>query len=260
GNATDQLQSPIDKEASYDPFNIYDILNKRNKDAGNIEQNEDVLDEMIKVGQTMGFTMDECANDLEKIIGSQGVHETKVVSVSDMEVKYLWGNSFFDFTISEALGNSGGILCAWDPNIFYKEHHRISDNFIALYGTWRSNHTKLLFISVYAPQTVSGKRSLWLYLASLINRWNGESIVLGDFNEVRRKEDRWGSTFNVYGARVFNNFIDTLGLIEEKVQWAVEGDEKSKFFHGIVNKKRANLAVKGVMIDGEWVDEPGRVK
>nr|GEU40309.1 RNA-directed DNA polymerase, eukaryota [Tanacetum cinerariifolium] len=154
GNATDQLQYPIDKEASYDPFNIYDILNKRNKDAGNVEQNEDgnvgtdssvlfppgftpekakpkeaaqegtndhviscshdksagsslrimenvqnikvhtstviqgsgckhktggsilvVLDEMIKVGQTMGFTMDRCANDLEKIIGSQGVHE-----------------------------------------------------------------------------------------------------------------------------------------------------------------------------------------
>ncbi|GJV99181.1 hypothetical protein Tco_1554433, partial [Tanacetum coccineum] len=40
----------------------------------------------------------------------------------------------------------------------------------------------------------------------------------------------------------------------------VEGDENSKFFHGMINRKRANLAVKGVMIDGEWVDDPSKVK
>nr|GEW39438.1 RNA-directed DNA polymerase, eukaryota, reverse transcriptase zinc-binding domain protein [Tanacetum cinerariifolium] len=35
-----------------------------------------------------------------------------------------------------------------------------------------------------------------------------------------------------------------------KIQWAIEGDENSKFFHGIINRKRANLAIKGVMVDG----------
>ncbi|GKC78292.1 hypothetical protein Tco_1129066, partial [Tanacetum coccineum] len=29
-----------------------------------------------------------------------------------------------------------------------------------------------------------------------------------------------------------------------KIQWAIEGDENSKFFHGIINRKRANLAIK----------------
>nr|GFB20964.1 RNA-directed DNA polymerase, eukaryota [Tanacetum cinerariifolium] len=41
---------------------------------------------------------------------------------------------------------------------------------------------------------------------------------------------------------------------------AIEGDENSKFFHGIINRKRANLSIKGVMVNGEWVDEPSRVK
>nr|GEW21481.1 RNA-directed DNA polymerase, eukaryota [Tanacetum cinerariifolium] len=41
-----------------------------------------------------------------------------------------------------------------------------------------------------------------------------------------------------------------------KIQWAIEADENSKFFHGIINRKRTNLAVKGVMVDGEWLDEP----
>nr|GEV13633.1 hypothetical protein [Tanacetum cinerariifolium] len=44
-----------------------------------------------------------------------------------------------------------------------------------------------------------------------------------------------------------------------KIQWAIKGDENSKFFHGIINRKRANLAIKGVMVDGEWMDDPSRV-
>ncbi|GJY63502.1 RNA-directed DNA polymerase, eukaryota [Tanacetum coccineum] len=116
------------------------------------------------------------------------IQETKMESVSAMEVKFLWGNYFFDHIISEANGNSGGILCAWDTNFFKKDHHTISDNFIALYGTWigyRYNQ-KLLIISVYAPQSVSSK--------------------------FRCIEERWGSVFNSHGANAFNSFISNSGL------------------------------------------------
>ncbi|GJU58525.1 hypothetical protein Tco_1236291 [Tanacetum coccineum] len=57
------------------------------------------------------------------------------------------------------------------------------------------------------------------------------------------------------------NYLESRDHFQKaKIHWAVEGDENSKFFHGIVNKKRANLAVKGVMVDGDWVDDPIRVK
>ncbi|GJT02906.1 RNA-directed DNA polymerase, eukaryota [Tanacetum coccineum] len=45
-----------------------------------------------------------------------------------------------------------------------------------------------------------------------------------------------------------------------KVTWAIEGDENSKFFHGIVNKKRRHLAIKGILVEGEWIDNPLHVK
>ncbi|GJS63377.1 RNA-directed DNA polymerase, eukaryota [Tanacetum coccineum] len=269
------------------------------------------------------------------------VQETKLDCISDMDVKVLWGNYKFEYTISEAVGNSGGILCVWDPSVFRKEHHVVSDNFVALYGSWVSNQAKLLVVSIYAPQSITSKRSLWSYISSLISRWDGHCMVMGDFNEVRCMEDRLGSVYNAQGANEFNSFISNSGLVEiqlegwfdteeitnlkeivnglmiakdinsgllvifvsklchidkvidqggvnddilltrldllkklhdiksfdardymqkAKIQWAIEGDENSIFFHGIINRKRANLAIKGVMVDGEWVDDPCRVK
>nr|GEU85869.1 RNA-directed DNA polymerase, eukaryota [Tanacetum cinerariifolium] len=44
-----------------------------------------------------------------------------------------------------------------------------------------------------------------------------------------------------------------------KVTWAIEGNENSKFFHGIINKKRSQLAIRCIFVDGTWCTEPGCV-
>ncbi|GJY64799.1 RNA-directed DNA polymerase, eukaryota [Tanacetum coccineum] len=404
-----------------------------------------ILDDIIKVGQAMGYNMEGCLGSKAKkdwIKGLNNFHkvtfltiqETKMDCISEIEIKALWGNYSFEYIFSEAVGASGGILCVWDPCYFSKDHHILSDNFVALYGTWIPKREKVLLISIYAPQSVTSKRILWDYIASLVCRWNGLCMVMGDFNEVRCKEDRLGSVFNVQGANEFNGFVSNSELIEiqlegftftwthpsfkkmskldrffvndgmlssfphlsavcldrhlsdhrpillrevftdygptpfrfyhawfrfegfdqmvfttwnnialddrnvmirfkkklqllkkeiriwignykknhaghidnlranlkdidkivdsgdanddillsrvnllkeindfqasntregiqkAKIKWAVEGDENSKFFHGVINRRRANLAIKGVMVDGEWVDDPTRVK
>nr|GEW77770.1 RNA-directed DNA polymerase, eukaryota [Tanacetum cinerariifolium] len=302
----------------------------------------EVLDEMIKVRQTMGYTVEGLGSKAKKdwtreLIGKHKVNllsiqETKIESISKIDVKILWGNSNFEYLFSEAIGNSGRILCTWDPNIFSKEQHILSDNFVALFGTWILTKTKLLMISIYAHQPRTEKRSLWNYIMSLVTRWQGDSIVIGDFNEVRSADERMGSIFNIKEAADFNDFIfnsghlsdhrpillrdviadygatpfrlyhswltlsgfeqlvihtwnstvleDSNGMVrfKKKLQalkkaireWvavykqeqtvAIEGDENSKFFHGVINRKRANLAIRGIMVDGEWVDDPRRVK
>ncbi|GJT52692.1 RNA-directed DNA polymerase, eukaryota [Tanacetum coccineum] len=45
-----------------------------------------------------------------------------------------------------------------------------------------------------------------------------------------------------------------------KIKWSVEGDENMKFFHGMLNKKRSQLNIRGVMINGTWTDKPDTVK
>nr|GEZ18080.1 RNA-directed DNA polymerase, eukaryota [Tanacetum cinerariifolium] len=176
----------------------------------------EVQDEMIKVGQTMGYTMEGCMKDMENIIGSQGAQDME--SISEMDVKILWGNSNFEYLFSEVIGNSGGILCTWDPNIFLKEQHILSDNFVALFGTWIPTKTKLLMISIYAPQPRTEKRSLWNYITSLVTRWQGDSIAMGDFNEVRSADEHMGLVFNIQGTSDFNDFISNSGLVDIQLE------------------------------------------
>nr|GEZ74972.1 RNA-directed DNA polymerase, eukaryota [Tanacetum cinerariifolium] len=265
--------------------------------------------------------------------------------------------------MGEAVRNSGGILCVWGANVFKKDYATISDNFVAIYGTWLPNNSKILFVAIYAPQQASCKRVLWEYVSTLIDRWNGETIILGDFNEVRSIDERRGSCFNPSSAIVFDHFISSSGLVDvklegyaftwshpsgskmtkldrflvsegifsifpsitalcldrhlsdhrpillredlkaiircwvkdkrmyrsgeknsiknelsdidkevdrgmeakdsfqkSKIKWAMEGDENSKFFHGIINKKRSQFAIRGVFDNGLWCTDTGKVK
>ncbi|GJU47889.1 hypothetical protein Tco_1217444 [Tanacetum coccineum] len=52
----------------------------------------------------------------------------------------------------------------------------------------------------------------------------------------------------------------TDSLQKSKVRWAIEGDENSKYFHGIINKKRSHLTIRGVFDDGIWLTDPSLVK
>nr|GFA52721.1 RNA-directed DNA polymerase, eukaryota [Tanacetum cinerariifolium] len=114
--------------------------------------------------------------------------------------------------------NSSGILCIWEATVFKKEYVTISDNFVAIYGTWLPNNSRILFVVVYAPKQVSSKRVLWDYMSVLLSRWNGKVIMMGDFNEVRSRDERRGSWFNPSSARVFNQFIFSSGLVDIKMK------------------------------------------
>ncbi|GJT32028.1 RNA-directed DNA polymerase, eukaryota [Tanacetum coccineum] len=127
----------------------------------------EVMDELIKVGQTMGYNMDGCMNNIETIIGSQE------------DSNALWRNSSFYYAFIPSIGYSGGILCVWDPRLFVKDNSMVLDSFLAISDSW-----------------------------------DGEYILLGDFNEVRFDHERHGSLFNSHSANAFNNFISMAGLID----------------------------------------------
>ncbi|GJX96590.1 RNA-directed DNA polymerase, eukaryota, reverse transcriptase zinc-binding domain protein [Tanacetum coccineum] len=135
-------------------------------------------------------------------------------SMELVTVKLCWGNYAFDYVHSDAVGNSGGILCVWDPNSFRKTSTTVSDYFVITRGEWVKTGVNLLVVAVYAPHDLKDKCLLWDYLTHVCNQWVGEVVMMGDFNEVRDKSERFGSIFYQSGADRFNSFISNAGLKE----------------------------------------------
>ncbi|GKA29345.1 RNA-directed DNA polymerase, eukaryota, partial [Tanacetum coccineum] len=199
-NTTDRvLENVFSSKVHSKVFNFsQEILDKDHSSgsaSSNFSHNESnggsilgAMEDMIRIGQSMGYDMEGCSKDMERIIASDSV------------------------------GNSGGILCVWEASIFNKDNVTISDNFIALYGTWLPTNSKVLIVVIYAPQSNVLKRSLWDYISVLISRWKGETLMMGDFNEVRSADERFGSLFDQSGARDFNQFISSSGLVEVKME------------------------------------------
>nr|GEY34914.1 RNA-directed DNA polymerase, eukaryota [Tanacetum cinerariifolium] len=314
-----------------------------------------LMEEVVKLGQTMGYNMEGCVNNLPKKdwvrelcvnnkVNFSAIQETKMENMELRCVRSCWGNYAFDYIHSDS-------------------------------------------VAVYAPHEPRDKCMLWDYLVHTINQWDGEVVIMGDFNEVRHKYDRFGLIFNGQGADEFNSFIANTGLenvplggsaftwclksatkmskldrflisknlfitcphitattlerylsdhqpilfhetsndygpIREwiksnrhsktgmkekykeelrtldddidngngsdivvhkrmevinalqridklnameitqktKIKWSIEGDENSQFFHGMLNKKRNQLNIRGVMVDGVWNEKPHDVK
>ncbi|GJU94484.1 RNA-directed DNA polymerase, eukaryota, reverse transcriptase zinc-binding domain protein [Tanacetum coccineum] len=219
------------KTHSEDPFNIYKLLTKNkenNHKEFNLEDSErlnNIQEEVLKDKFNEDAAESTCSGHFKKSnisrtggsilqVMEEMVKETKMENIDLFSIKRCWGNLAFDYAHSASVGNSGGILCVWDPKSFSKLNATISDYFVMVRGDWIPNGTKLLIISIYAPQDLSEKKMLWDYLSHVIAQWAGEVVVMGDFNEVRKKDERFGSVFNVHGANAFNLFISNAGLEE----------------------------------------------
>ncbi|GJS33077.1 RNA-directed DNA polymerase, eukaryota [Tanacetum coccineum] len=199
----------------------------------------DILDDMVRVGHSMGYNLDGCLKDMERIIGSQGDEDDQFFSVARDKVDVFllwtspWGNSNFDFVASDSLGNSGGILCIWEASIFKKDGATISDNFIAIYGTWLPRNVKILLVAVYAPQQPGSKRALWVFILILYGDGIGEVFIMGDLMTVWSMDE----TTCGMGTRL-------LGRIPPALKWS-------------------QLSIRGVFVEAlgvliEYVDELDR--
>ncbi|GJV39876.1 RNA-directed DNA polymerase, eukaryota, reverse transcriptase zinc-binding domain protein [Tanacetum coccineum] len=231
----DQVQNISDNQLNGDNESVHQVEREDNRNSDGAKTNStgsrkfkmseiprtggsilSVMEEIVKVGLAQKAKKDwvkELCN--KNKVSFVGLQETKMESIDLLSVRLCWGNVNFDYVHSDSIGNSGGILCIWDPNSFRKDSVTVSDYFVIVRGVWIKSGMDILIVVVYAPHDVRDKRLLWDYLSHVSNQWAGEVVMMGDFNEVRYKSDRFGSNFNAHGADIFNNFIIINAGLEE---------------------------------------------
>nr|GEW02061.1 RNA-directed DNA polymerase, eukaryota, reverse transcriptase zinc-binding domain protein [Tanacetum cinerariifolium] len=89
-----------------------------------------------------------------------------------------------------------------------------------------------------------------------------------DLAEIDLLLDKGKRDYDILNKRVYvSKSLQDIGKLESmkvaqkaKIKWAIEGDENSKYYHGILNKKRSQLVVRGILVNGTWIDSPCLVK
>ncbi|GJV17712.1 RNA-directed DNA polymerase, eukaryota [Tanacetum coccineum] len=255
----DSAQQSIPKENSYDPFNIYDILNKENKDVNAAATNS-------SIPFPPGFTPDKPDTDVDELVAQKDQFQPDVKSVGSSSHTVESANNVDDQFSTGSIENiqkkkeSGSILEILEEMISVGQTMGFSMEDLALYNLNDSNAMVRFKKKLQALKKVI---RLWIrnYKRNQMNRTTEIKIKLKDIDKIL---DQLGANDDLLSVRseLLKQYhdihsVETRESIQKaKIKWAVEGDENSKFFHGMINRKRANLAVKGVMIDGEWVDDP----
>jgi exonuclease III len=157
-----------------------------------------------------GLNSDKKWNSIrDKIVESKCdivcLQETKKEQFDSTFIRNICPQHFDSFTFKPSQGASGGILVCWNGRIF--NGLEIFQNEIAIIVEFSSNYNReaWLLTTVYAPCTPNGKRAFLNWFKNIQIPDDREWLVIGDFNLIRRPEDR-NKVF------LFNEVINTLGL------------------------------------------------
>ncbi|GKC55783.1 RNA-directed DNA polymerase, eukaryota [Tanacetum coccineum] len=115
------------------------------------------------------------------------------------------------------------------------------------------------------------------YLKAKIREWNKKNTLSAKNVKAKHKDelealeaiiDKGDGNVEVVNKRM--EVVNSLQKIDKihssemaqkaKVKWSIEGDENTSFFHGMLNKKWSLLNIRGIMVDGMWIESPNRVK
>lgn len=109
----------------------------------------------------------------------------------------------------------GTLVILWKKNLLNLNFSFIVERSIGANADWKS--LNYLFMNVYSPCTLEGKRKLWRSLIDSKNKLRARCWILGgDFNFVVCKEERndAGDSRRDFEMIEFSSFVEEMDLID----------------------------------------------
>jgi len=115
----------------------------------------------------------------------------------------------FEFGTSS---NTGGTITMWRKSCLQLLRYSNGNNFSIIEGVWKiGGNVQVTIVNVYCSGSLRDKKTIWDEICGVrTNHSNWVWCVVGDFNAIRRKEERNFFVFMsdyISKIREFNNFL-----------------------------------------------------
>jgi exonuclease III len=165
----------------------------------------------------------------EEQINFIALSETGRESFPDHVLKNLCAECNFIWHTMAPHGRSGGILLGVDLSVF--DIGAIDEGVFYVKFTlrYKSNDFKFVLCSIYGPTQLQNKGAFLVELANTCSKENLPYLIGGDFNIMRKLEDKSSGDFDHKWPSLFNVVIESLDLREIvmtrcQYTWAGSGD------------------------------------
>lgn len=142
------------------------------------------------------------------------LQETKIQNFDLPFIRNFYPSSFDSFIHLPSNGASGRILVVWQGRQFRGELAFQNEFAMSVTLTSQLNGAAWLLTTVYAPCTFHGKREFLNWLKNIQTPDDLDWLIVGDFDLMRRPENRNKEGADVQEMFLFNEAISNLGLVE----------------------------------------------
>ncbi|XVF86913.1 hypothetical protein PTKIN_Ptkin18bG0078900 [Pterospermum kingtungense] len=113
-----------------------------------------------------------------------------------------------------ANGNSSGLLLGWEEGYFEMESKIEGERFMLVVGIIKHINLRCGIGTVYAPNDDDDRALFWEELVVTLNSVGVSWCLGGDFNVVRRAEEKLGANYNYNAMEAFSDFMENQGLVD----------------------------------------------
>jgi len=120
------------------------------------------------------------------------LQETKCVGVSREKVCLLWGSNEVDWVEKKVVNSASGVLTIWSSKSFQLYRSVNGSNYFVIGGLWKhGNGVSVTVVNVYCSGSLPEKKEVWDEInAARLNQLSKAWCIIGDFNSIRRQEER----------------------------------------------------------------------
>lgn len=146
------------------------------------------------------------------------MQETKWSTDNKLLVKETVGPRLQNYEMIEAKGTAGGVLIAWDQNLFTKIDHEKGDYCLSIDFTVNLDSSVFRYTGVYGPANQQDKPLFFQELREAKPNIQMPWMVAGDFNVTLRSQDRANNNYPTRHMMRFRALADELQLIDMRLQ------------------------------------------